>query len=144
MPFFSFQGFFYAQKHEKGEIEMDHMKKYWPKELECIRKGVNHLDGYVTTISPHYMQDRYHNPDYPDRVFDELDIVWAIANGEIVEGYDSGERGRNPEPERTIIGPSISGQWAVVIILMKTGNQFIVKTVFPVDRERYSKYIPKS
>jgi hypothetical protein len=34
---------------------MDHMKKYWPIELECIRKGVNHLDGYVTTISPHYM-----------------------------------------------------------------------------------------
>ncbi|MNO69243.1 hypothetical protein D3C76_600940 [compost metagenome] len=59
------------------------MKKYWPIELECIRKGVNHLEGYVTTISPHYMQDRYHNLDYPDRVFDELDIVWAIANGEI-------------------------------------------------------------
>lgn len=33
---------------------MDHKKKYWPIELECIRKGVNHLDDYVNTVvSPH-------------------------------------------------------------------------------------------
>ncbi len=121
---------------------MDHLRKYWPEELECIRKGVNRLEGYSTTISPHYINDRLHSRDYPDRVFDELDIVWAIANGEIVEGYDFGEKGRNQDPERVIIGPSISGTWCVVIILLKTEKQFIVKTVFPVDRARYKKYLP--
>lgn len=118
------------------------MKKHWAAELESIRKGVNHLDGYITTISPHYMRDRYLNSEFPDRVFDELDILWAIANGNIVEGFDTGEKGRNPDPERTIIGPAVSGNWAVVIVLMKTGKKFTVKTVFPVDRERYSKYVP--
>jgi hypothetical protein len=123
---------------------MDHMQKYWSKELECIRKGVNKLDGYITTISTHYMRDRYENNAYSDRVFDELDIVWAIANGHIVEGFDSGDKGRNPEPERTIIGPAMSGDWAVVIVLMKTANRFIVKTVFPAkNNPRYSKHISK-
>lgn len=121
---------------------MDHMQKYWTEELEWIRKGVNKIDGFITTISPHYMRDRYGNNDYPDRVFDELDILWAIAHGQIVEGYDSGTKGRNPEPERTIVGPAMSGEWAVVIVLMRSGKQFIVKTVFPADRERYTKYIP--
>ncbi|GKS12797.1 hypothetical protein YDYSY3_37970 [Paenibacillus chitinolyticus] len=122
---------------------MDHMEKYWSEELERIRKGVNQIDGYTTTISPHYLRDRLGNDAYPDRVFDELDIVWAIAHGKIVEGFDSGEKGRNPEPERTILGPALSGEWTVVIVLMKTDKQFIVKTVFPVKGSpRYSKYIP--
>lgn len=120
---------------------MDHMKKYWPDELEWIRKGVNKLDGYLTTISPHYMNDRYGNDAYPDRVFDELDIVWAIANGQIVEGFDCGDKGRNSEPERTIVGPAMSGNFAVVIVLMKTPKRFIVKTVFPANGPRYTKYL---
>lgn len=118
------------------------MKKYWSEELECIRKGVNQIDGYVTTISPHYMNDRLGNEDYPDRTFDELDIVWAIAHGDIVEGYDSGENGRNLEPERIIVGPAVSGNWAVIVCLLKSGKQFIVKTVFPADRKRFTKHIP--
>ncbi|MFX3639849.1 MAG: DUF4258 domain-containing protein [Candidatus Pristimantibacillus sp.] len=121
---------------------MDHLKKYWSDELSCIRKGVNKLDGYETTISMHYLRDRFENPDYPDRVFDELDIVWAIVNGQIVEGFDSGDKGKNAEPERTIVGPSMSGDWTVVIVLMKTSKRFIVKTVFPVGSSpRYTKYI---
>ncbi|OME78620.1 hypothetical protein BK120_23055 [Paenibacillus sp. FSL A5-0031] len=128
---------------------MDHMKKYWSHELDCIRKGVNRQDGYQTTISPHYINDRFNNDSYADRVFSELDILWAISKGRIVEGYDSGEngrngsnKGRNPEPERTIVGPAVSGDYCVVIVLMKTGTRFIVKTVFPADRDRYTKHIP--
>ncbi|WP_336788365.1 DUF4258 domain-containing protein [Paenibacillus sp. MMO-177] len=121
---------------------MDHLKAYWPQEIECIRKGVNRQDGYLTLISPHYINDRLQNKDYPDRVFDELDIFWAISHGHIVEGYDSGDRGRNPEAERTIIGPAVSGNYCVVIVLIKTATRFIIKTVFPADRERYIKHIP--
>lgn len=117
------------------------MKKYWQTEIECIRKGVNRLDGYMTTISSHYINDRLHNDAYPSRTFDELDILWAIANGRIVEGFDTGEKGRNPEPERTIVGPAISGEFCVVIVMLKTEMRFIVKTVFPVDNPRYAKYI---
>ncbi|QQZ64619.1 DUF4258 domain-containing protein (plasmid) [Paenibacillus sonchi] len=120
---------------------MDHMKKYWPEEIECIRKGVNRLNGYLTTISSHYINDRLHNDAYPNRTFDELDILWAIAQGKIVEGFDSGEKGRNPEPERTIVGPSISGEFCVVIVLMKTSKRFVVKTVFPLNNPRYEKYL---
>lgn len=122
---------------------MDHMQKYWSEELECILKGVNKIDGYITTISQHYMRDRYGNDEYPDRVFDELDIFWAIAHGRIVEGFDSGDKGRNPEPERTIVGPAMSNDWIVVIVLMKTAKRFIIKTVYPVNgNPRYTKYLP--
>jgi hypothetical protein len=121
---------------------LDHLRQYWVSEIECIRKGVNRLDGYETTISPHYLHDRYSNDQYPDRIYDELDIVWAISQGQIVEGYDSGQKGRNPQPERTIVGPSMKGDWAVVIVLLKSDKNFIIKTVFPADRERYAKYIP--
>lgn len=121
---------------------MDHMKNYWSHELECIRKGVNRQDGYYTTISPHYINDRYKNEKYADRVFDELDILWAIAHGQIVEGFDSGDKGRNPEPERTLVGPAVSGDYCVVVVLMKTSSRFIVKTVFPVNKNpRYTKYV---
>lgn len=127
---------------------MDHMKKYWPQELESIRKGINKQDGYETTISLHYINDRFHSDDYSDRVFNELDIFWAISHGEIVEGYDSGDngrhgsnKGRNPEPERIIVGPAVSGDYCVVVVLMKTGTRYIIKTVFPADRDRYTKHI---
>lgn len=121
---------------------MDHMQKFWLDEMERILKGVNKIDGYITTISPHYIHDRLNNPDYPNRIFDELDIVWAIAHGKIVEGFDSGEKGRNPEPERTVMGPATSGDWIVIIVLMKTDKRFIVKTVYPVNNNpRYMKYI---
>ncbi|MGV2967269.1 DUF4258 domain-containing protein [Paenibacillus sp. AGC30] len=124
---------------------MDHMQNYWLDEMERILKGVNKQDGYITTISRHYINDRLHNENYPDRVFDELDIVWAIAHGQIVEGFDSGDKGRNPEPERTIVGPAMSGDWIVAIVLLKTDKRFIVKTVFPVnDNPRYTKYIPNN
>ncbi len=124
---------------------MDHMQKFWLDEMERILKGVNKIDGYITTISPHYINDRLNNPDYPNRIYDELDIVWAIAHGKIVEGYDSGEKGRNPEPERTVMGPATSGDWIVIIVLMKTDKRFIVKTVYPVNNNpRYTKYIPES
>lgn len=119
------------------------MKKYWSEELQCILKGVNKLDGFVTTISTHYIKDRYENDEFPDRVYDELDIVWAIANGKIIEGFDSGGKGRNPEPERTILGQAMSGDWIVLIVLMKTAKRFIVKTVFPVNTNpRYTKHLP--
>lgn len=121
---------------------MDHMQKYWSEELENIRKGINQLDGYETTISLHYLRDRYRNDDYADRIYDELDIVWAISNGQIVEGFDVGDKGRNPEPERTIVGPSMKGDQIVVISLMKTDKRFIIKTVFPVGTNpRYTKYL---
>ncbi len=124
---------------------MDHMQKFWLDEMERILKGVNKIDGYITTISPHYINDRLNNPAYPNRIYDELDIVWAIAHGKIVEGYDSGEKGRNPEPERTVMGPATSGDWIVIIVLMKTDKRFIVKTVYPVNNNpRYTKYIPES
>ncbi|WP_217558866.1 hypothetical protein [Paenibacillus sp. GbtcB18] len=71
---------------------MDHMEKYWTEDLECIRKGVNKIGGYVTTISSHYLRDRLGNEAYPDRVFDEPDILWAITHRKIVEGYDSDEK----------------------------------------------------
>lgn len=51
---------------------MDHMKNRCAEEIECIRKGVNRIDGYSTTISPHYLNDRLKNDEYPDRIFDEL------------------------------------------------------------------------
>jgi hypothetical protein len=71
-------------------------------------------------------------------------ICWAIINGRIVEGFDTGDKGRNPEPERTIMGPAVSGDSMVVIVLMKRENTFIVKTVFPVkNNPRYTKYLPK-
>lgn len=124
---------------------MDHMQKFWLDEMQRILKGVNKIDGYITTISPHYINDRLKNPDYPNRIYDELDIVWAIAHGKIVEGFDSGEKGRNPEPERTVMGPATSGDWIVIIVLMKTDKRFIVKTVYPVNNNpRYTKYISES
>ncbi|CAH1058058.1 hypothetical protein PAECIP111894_04231 [Paenibacillus pseudetheri] len=36
IPFFSFQGFFYVQKHEKGEIEMDVYDNDWIKIDEVV------------------------------------------------------------------------------------------------------------
>lgn len=121
---------------------MDHRKEFWSKEMDCIRKGMERKDGYETTISKHYMLDRYGNDEYPDRVFDELDIFWAIAHGRIVEGFDRGEKGLNRDPERTIVGPAMSGDWAVAIVLIRNGKTFLIKTVFPADRERYTRYIP--
>ncbi|MCC3378392.1 DUF4258 domain-containing protein [Paenibacillus farraposensis] len=121
---------------------MNHLKDMWEEEMVCIRKGIRQEDGYLTTISKHYLKDRLANPEYPDRVFNELDLFWAISNGFIVEGYDTGEHGNNSEPERIIIGPALSEDWCVVIVACKLDNHYVIKTVFPVDRKRYRKYLP--
>lgn len=122
---------------------MDHMKSKWEEEMVWIQKGIRQQDGYLTTISKHYLTDRLANPDYPDRISNELDIYWAISNGFIVEGYDIGDNGNNSEPERIIIGPALSEDWCVLIIVLRLDNHFVIKTVFPVDRERYRQYVPR-
>lgn len=120
---------------------MDHMKKDWEDELQWIQKGIHQEDGYITTISNHYLQDRLHNENYADRVFDELDIFWAIMNGRIVEGYDIGGHHGNRDPERIIVGPSLKEPWIVIAVALRLNSHFIVKTVFPVDRARYMRYV---
>ncbi|MFB5268185.1 DUF4258 domain-containing protein [Paenibacillus enshidis] len=120
---------------------MDHMKKDWGDELQWIQKGIHQVDGYITTISNHYLQHRLQNDEYEDRIFDELDICWAIMNGRIVEGYDIGERNGNKDPERILIGPSLKEPWIVLAVVLRLDRHFIIKTVFPVDRERYQRYL---
>lgn len=106
-----------------------HMQSEWDKELLEIRKCVT--QGHV--LSSHIL-DRLE-----ERGISIMDLVAAILQGEIVEGYDVAKypNYRNPNMIRNLIGLDTQGRKIKIGIAIEfEGSQLIVKnltTVFDVS-----------
>ncbi|MGN7403065.1 DUF4258 domain-containing protein [Cytobacillus praedii] len=83
------------KKREKGKLRNDHMKPYWEKEMEAIRKVV--LSG-ENILSSHILDQM------KKRNISVQEVAATLLNGKIVEGYDIGDYFgyRNPDIFRTV------------------------------------------
>ncbi|WP_051889577.1 DUF4258 domain-containing protein [Lysinibacillus sphaericus] len=106
-----------------------HMQSEWDKELEEIKKCVK--QGNV--LSSHIL-DRLE-----ERGISIMDLVAAILQGEIVEGYDVAQypNYRNPNMIRNLIGMDTQGRKLKIGVAIEfNGSQLIVRnltTVFDVS-----------
>lgn len=127
---------------------MDYRKENWSHELECIRKAVNgFVDGYEIEITPHYTDYRKDQPDYEDRIWDDLDIAVGIMNGTIIEGYSSTENRQRKSsvhgfisPTRCILGTDVSGNWFIIVIGIVSSKFFRVVTCYPAEKRHFERY----
>lgn len=107
------------KKREKGKLRNDHMKPYWEKEMEAIRKVV--LSG-ENILSSHILDQM------KKRNISVQEVAATLLNGKIVEGYDIGNYFgyRNPDIFRTV-AYELSENYFIIVGLAISNSGSAVK-----------------
>lgn len=120
------------RKRRRDQINK-HMQEYWEWELPQIQACIRESD----VLSEHILKRMQ------ERNISVLDLAAALMNGQIIEGFDTGDypKYRNPDPIRNLKGYDTNGRELIIgvaIGFFKETNKLFVKkltTVYYADHE---------